>query len=407
MAETPALFGGEPAKKSPWGTEKRYGDAELQELKEALDQDTLFYAYGKKAGQLEQEFAARNGVRFGVVCSSGTSAIHSAMMAAGISPGDEVITSPVTDMGSIAPILFQGAIPVFADLHPHSYTISPDSVEANITPRTKAVLAVHLWGNACDMNALLDICNRHNLTLIEDCAQAFGCTYDGKPVGTIGRMGCFSFNEFKHIACGDGGIIITDDEALASKLRLSTDKCYSRDEKATIRDPWFLANNYRMTELQAAVALAQLKKLDSIVARRRKWCTALSKELSAIKGISVPQPTPGCDPSWWFYMLRVDEKLLGANVDEFTEAVKAEGLSGGAHYTGRCIYEYPVMLDHSAFDHASHAYSAQKYAHGLCPTAEEILDTCFIHACHEAFTEQDLQEVIHGFKKVAAWFNNR
>jgi perosamine synthetase len=313
VMDIPAIAGGQPAKTTPYGKEPKYGETELQQLREALEQGSLFYAHGNKVKALEKRFAEMNSVPYAIACSSGTAAIHAALIAVGVSPGDEVITSPITDMGSIIPILYQGAIPVFADVHPHSYTLLPESVEARITLRTRAVIAVHLWGNACDMHALRDICRRHSLWLIEDCAQAFGCRYMGEPIGTLGDIGCFSLNEFKHISCGDGGIVLTRDERLATRLRLATDKCYNREPTATQRNPTFLANNYRMTELQGAVALAQLEKLDSIVVRRRRWCEAFSERLQDVPGISLPQPTAGCEPSWWFYMLRVVPESLGVD----------------------------------------------------------------------------------------------
>ncbi|HEY3298829.1 MAG TPA: DegT/DnrJ/EryC1/StrS family aminotransferase [Armatimonadota bacterium] len=405
--DTPAIAGGTPAKTSPFGSEKRYEADEWKELQEALEQGTLFYAYGKKVFGLEADFAKKNGVKYAVACSSGTSAIHTAMIAAGISPGDEVITAPITDMGSIVPILFQGGVPVFADLHPHSLEMSPESVEAAITPKTRAVLAIHLWGNACDLDPLIDICKRHNLLLIEDCAQAFGCLYKGKPVGTFGDIGCFSLNEFKHIACGDGGITITNDENIARRLRLSTDKCYSRESGATERNPFFLANNYRMTELQGAVAIAQLKKLDSIVSRRQKWCKELLKRLSHIKGIALPEPTPGCDPSWWFFPFRVIPEVLKADADQFVEALTAEGLSPTAHYIGRTIYQYPIFKNHSAFERGDHPFSARSYTDGMCPTAEDILKTVIILPINEAYTEDDLNQTVLAFEKVANWFSKK
>jgi dTDP-4-amino-4,6-dideoxygalactose transaminase len=403
ITDLPAIAGGTPAKQTAFGTEERYGEGERKELMEALQQGTLFYAYGKKVHQLESDFSRRLGVRHAVACSSGTAGIHAAMTAVGISPGDEVIVPPITDMGSVIPILYQGAIPVFADLHPQSYELLPEAVEAAITPRTRAVLAVHLWGNACDLDALLDICKRHKLILIEDCAQAFSSSYRGKPVGTIGDIGCFSLNEFKHIACGDGGITVTNDPYLATRLRLSTDKAYSREPGAA-RHPGFLANNYRMTELQGAVAVAQLTKLDSIVARRRKWCSALSENLQDVEGITLPQPTPGCDPSWWFYMFRVVPEVLGADADAFAEALKAEGLPATPHYIGECIYEYPVFAGHTAFERGSHPYSGRNYGKGLCPTAEKILDTCILLHVNEAFTDQDLKETTHAIRRAARWF---
>jgi perosamine synthetase len=307
-------------------------------------------------------------------------------------------------MGSAVPILYQGAVPVFADLDPRTYTLDPDAVAAAITPRTRAVLAVHLWGNACDLTALAALCQKHAITLIEDCAQALGCTYLGRPIGTWGAMGCFSLNEFKHISCGDGGIVLTDDPELAERLRLATDKAYNRRPDAVVKTPAFLAGNYRMTELQGAVAGAQLHKLDSIVARRRAWCTALSDRLQDLPGVSLPVPTAGCDPSWWFYLLQVDPAVLGADADAFAEALRAEGLPVGAHYIGVCLYEYPIFTHHSAFARGEHAYSDRHYAHGLCPNAERILANGVMLAINEAYTTTDLEETARAFRRVASWF---
>jgi perosamine synthetase len=403
--ELPAIAGGQPAKKTPFTKETRYGAEELCELREALEQGSLFYAHGKKVRGLEEAFAAKNGVGAAIACTSGTAAIHAALIAAGISPGDEVITAPITDMGSVIPILYQGAVPVFADLDPYSYTLAPESVAAAITPRTRAVLAVHLWGNACDLRALRTLCTAHNLLLIEDCAQAFGCRYEDRPIGTWGEIGCFSLNEFKHISCGDGGLVITDNEAYAGRLRLATDKCYNRQPGVTDRNPFFLANNYRMTELQGAVALAQLRKLDDIVRRRQQWCAALSEQLHSVPGITLPQPTSGCAPSWWFYMMRVVPEVLGADADAFAQALRVEGLPVGAHYIGQCLYEYPIFAHHSAFARGAHPYAARtNYAHGLCPTAEAILETCVMLSINEAYTETDLDETAHAIRRVADWF---
>jgi len=402
--DTPAIAGGAPVKQTPYGSGNRYGEEELQQLKQALGQGSLFFAQDGKVRALEQEMARRHGVKHAIATSSGTASIHAAMIAAGISPGDEVITTPITDMGSLVPILFQGGIPVFADTDPHTYNISPQSVEASITDKTKAVLAVHLSGNACDLAALNEICESRGLTLIEDCAQAWGCRYNGKPIGTVGKIGCFSLNEFKHISCGDGGLVITDDDDLGRRLRLAGDKCYSRDTTVAIRKPFFLANNYRMTELQGAVALAQMGKLDGIVSKRRAWCGKLAEGLEKVEGMHLPEETKGCEASWWFYLMRISPEKLGVDADTFTEALQAEGLAAYAHYIGKCIYEYPIFTDHSAFDHGSHPYAERTYAKGLCPVAESILETCVMLPVMEFYTEQDLDDTIRGVTRVARWF---
>jgi dTDP-4-amino-4,6-dideoxygalactose transaminase len=346
--------------------------------------------------ELEAAMAAHVGLPHAVACSSGTAAIHAALIAAGVSPGDEVIVPPITDMGSLIPVLYQGAVPVFADVDPETGCLAPESVAERVTERTVAVLAVHLAGNPCDLDGLLAVCAARGVMLLEDCAQAWGATYRGKPVGAFGAAGCFSLNEFKHISCGDGGLVVANHAALARRLALSVDKCYDRAAGAGMRDPAFLGNKYRMTELQAAVALAQLPKLPEVVSRRRAWCEALSARIAGLPGVTPPGATPGGDPSWWFYILKV-----AGDADAFAEALRAEGLPAAAHYIGRCVYEYPVFVDHSAFAKGGHAYEREAYAHGLCPNAEAFLTSIVTLAVNEGYTQTDLAETARGIEKVA------
>ena len=387
-----------PAKTKPFACEQRYGEAELQHLREALQQNTLFYAHGHKVHQLEREIAALYHVSDGVACSSGTAAIHTALISAGISPGDEVITAPITDMGSVIPILWQGAIPVFSDVHPTRHVITTETISAVITDKTRAVIAVHLWGNACEVDQMRALCDSRGIVLIEDCAQAWGTTYKGKLVGTYGHYGCLSLNEYKHISCGDGGLVLCNSSEDAHRTRLATDKGYNRTVAGAERNPTFLANNYRMTELQAAVALGQLPKLEGIVARRRSWCDRLTKALCHLPGISLPEVTPGCEPSWWFYMFRIADP--GISADQMAAALQAEGIPVTAHYISRCIYEYPLMTEHSAFTRGSHAFSYCDYQRGLCPAAEELLDRCIVLPINEAYTDHDLDETFLAFTRV-------
>jgi perosamine synthetase len=405
--DQPAIAGGTPIKSTPYHKLPRYGEEELKELREALAQGTLFYAQGKKVAQLEKEFAAKLGVKHAVACSSGTASIHAAMMTAGVSPEDEVLVTPITDMGSVLPILWQGAVPIFVDLDPQTYNMSPAAIEKAITPKTKAILAVHLAGNPCDMRAIKAIADKHKLILIEDCAQAHGTTYDGKPVGTIGHLGCFSYNEFKHIACGDGGLTITNDDATAKKLHLSVDKCYDRTPGTAQRNATFMANNYRMTELQGAVAIAQLKKLDSIIARRQSWCTRLTQRIGNVPGLQLPRATERGTHSYWFYMMRIDASKLGGNADDFAAALKAEGVPVSAHYIAKPIYKYPLFLNHSAFEHGEHPFKRIDYTKVACPVAEAILDTCVNLAINEAYNDADLDDTVKAFKRVVAYLQSK
>jgi len=402
--DVPAIAGGEPVKKTPFGRAVRYGEDELRELREALDRGSLFYAHGMKVRALEAAYAEAIGAPGAVACTSGTAAIHAALIAAGISPGDEVITSPITDMGTVIPILYQGAVPVFADLDPWTYNVMPESVEGLITPKTRALIAVHLAGNSCDLAALTELCGRRGLVLVEDCAQSHGCTYRGRSVGTFGDYGCFSLNEFKHISCGDGGLVVSRDPERLGRLRQATDKAYDRSPTATGHTPTFLAQNYRMTELQGAVGLAQLGKLDGIVAARRRWCGALAERLAGTPGLMLPVATPGCEHSWWLFMMRVVPDELGADADTFAQALQAEGIPVAAHYIAQCVYEYPVFVDHSAFERGSHPYVDTEYRKGLCPNAEAILDTCILLGVNEGYTDQDLEDTARAVRRVAEWY---
>ncbi|MDR0271093.1 DegT/DnrJ/EryC1/StrS family aminotransferase, partial [Paenibacillus sp.] len=258
-----AIHGGEKVKTTPFGTGKRFGLEEAKELLEALEQNTLFYHFGNKVKQFLADFNEMYKVPYSVATSSGTAAIHVALGAAGITVGDEVITSPITDYGSIIGILYQNAIPIFADVDPHSYNMDPASIEACITKRTKAILVVHLAGNACDMDPIMEIAKKYNIKVIEDCAQAYLTEYKGQLVGTIGDYGCFSTNDFKHISTGDGGIVSINsgNEEDYYRTHAFVDKNYKRIGTSLDRTPSSLAPNYRMTELQGAVGIAQLKRL--------------------------------------------------------------------------------------------------------------------------------------------------
>ena len=261
-----ALYGGEKVKTTPYGTGKRFGDEELALLKEALDQNTLFYWHGKMTKRLCAKFADMYGSKYCAASSSGTAAIHVALGAVGVGPGDEVITAPITDMGSVIGILLQNAIPVFADLDPHTYNMTPEAIEAKITDKTKAIVVVHLAGNAAEIDKIVEIAHKRNIYVIEDCAQAYCCKYKGKYVGTYGDIGCFSLNDFKHISAGDGGMVITDNEQLYYNAVMFGDKNYNRFGESIVKNITTLGPNYRMNELTAAVGIAQLDNVEDICA---------------------------------------------------------------------------------------------------------------------------------------------
>jgi dTDP-4-amino-4,6-dideoxygalactose transaminase len=286
LSEPLALHGGPKAKRTPFPQRKRHGELEKRYLCEVIDSDVLFYFIGTKVFEFQKRFAAMYGRKHCIACSSGTAAVHIALGALELPPGSEVITSAVTDMGSLTGMLYQGLVPVFADLDPGTLNMDPASARRCITPRTRAILVVHHSGLAADMDAYLELGREFNLPVVEDCAQAYGTSYKGRLVGTMGRISSFSLNHFKHINCGSGGMVITDDDRLRYLASLFLDKCYQREEK--IRNPFFLAPNYQITELQGAVALAQLERVQDITARRNQLGTRLNELLRAIPGI-IPQ----------------------------------------------------------------------------------------------------------------------
>jgi perosamine synthetase len=263
-----------------------------------VEQESLFYWKGPQSTALLDAFRDHYPLRHAFPCSSGTAALHVAVAALRLEPGAEVIVPPITDMGSVIGLLYQQAVPVFVDVHPRTYNLDPGAVARAITPRTRAIMAVHLAGNPCDMAALMAVARAHQLSVIEDCAQAWGARYRGEPVGLQGDLACYSFNDFKHVSCGDGGIVATSDERLGAGLSKWGDKCYDRVTGG--RDPVDLAPNYRMSEPQAAVATAQLSKLAFIAETRNRlgvrltppaggytgvcWCRSAQRRISTVSG---------------------------------------------------------------------------------------------------------------------------
>ena len=405
---TLAIHGGAPVRTTPVVTTgPRFGEDELNELKEALEQQTLFYWFGSKVKTFRARFAELYGVKHCHMVTSGTAALHVATASVGVGPGDEVITSPMTDQGTVISILAQGGVPVFADIDPHTYNITPESVKAQITGKTKAVIVVHLAGNAADMDGILGVARPHKLKVIEDCAQSYLCWYKGRLAGTFGDVGCFSLNDFKHISAGDAGMVITDNDELAARAQLYLDKGYARDGAG--RRPPFLAMNYRPCELHGAVALAQLRRLPGIVERRNLLGDLLSAKLAGVPGVHPHRVLEGCKSSYWFYMGRMDPQVLGVSRDDFVAAVAAEGVPVGGGYIGKMVYEYPVLAEHNAYENCSYPWDGVygrniAYGPGMCPVAEEIEATSWRCSITEHMQEQDVLDIAAAIIKVAEYF---
>jgi dTDP-4-amino-4,6-dideoxygalactose transaminase len=406
--DTLTLLGGPKTVTATPRAYQRYGEAELEQLREALEQNTLFSPHGKKVKTLCERFAALHGRKHAIPTTSCTASIHTAIAALGLEPGDEIITAPITDMGTVLGMLWCQLIPVFADVDIDTHNLDPKSVEAHITPRTKAIIPVHLAGMPNDMDALRDIADRYNLIIVEDCAQSYFAEYKGSRVGSFGTLACFSINEYKHISCGDGGIVLTDDDELAARCRLFVDKGYDRTGYARVRSTPFLCQNYRMTELQGAVALAQLEKLPEIVSHYRALYATLDAGLAGIDGLCLPKLVPGGMNSAWFYMLRVDEEVLGVTRDWFVQAVNAEG-AGGYPYIPAPVYRTGLFANRCTLGDSGLPFTLPGvnvdgyYDEGACPNAERLLRTCINIGIGMTGTVELMEQTAAAYRKVAGY----
>ncbi len=381
----------------------RWGAEELARLTMMVMQPSLFYWKGPQTTALLEEFRRHYPFKHCYPCSSGTASLHIAVAALRLQPGDEVITSPITDMGSVIGVLYQQGVPVFADLDPHTYNLNPADVRRRITAKTRAIMVVHLAGNPCDTTALSAIAKEHNLALIEDCAQSWGAQHRGQPVGLVGDFGCYSFNDFKHIACGDGGLVATNRDDLGAGLSKWGDKCYDRVSGG--RAPEDLAPNYRMSEPQSAVAAAQMGKLAEIVRRRHHAGELLTSLLAGTPGLHLPAVAKGDYHSYWFYMLRVDLARFSLSRNELAAAFNAEGVAAGPGYIPTTVYQYPVFQNHNFFGGTwpvkMLGLTKMDYRSVSCPVAEAIIRDCITLRLNEAMSDAYIEKVARAVRTVA------
>ncbi len=404
--ETLALRGGRKACPRAFPKPVRWGAPELQQLGEAVKQPSLYYWKNKQTALLIERYRAIYGHKYVQPCSSGSAALHIAVTAAGLAPGDEIITSGITDIGTVIGVLFQQAVPVFAELEPHTACLDPADVERKITPRTKAIIAVHLYGNPCKLAELKAIADRHKLILIEDSAQAWGARYRGKPIGTVGQITCFSLQDTKHIACGDGGVVATDDKKLGPLLTKFGDKGVNRYFPADSSNA--LAANYRMSELQAAFVAAQLPRLEGIAEKRSQLGLLLTQELAGIPGITTSEVHPEDRCVHWFYLMRFVPANMKCDRAEFVKAVASEGVPLVAGYISVPLYGLPMFQNHSFFGGRwplrELGLTSMDYRKVNLPVTEEILKTCLRFQINEAMEPDYIREVAHGIRKVAKFY---
>ena len=419
-ADVLAINGGTPVITEPFPPYRSLGEEEIAAANRVLRSGVLsafigapgpgFYG-GPEVQALEREAAERFGVKHVVSVNSWTSGLVAAMGAIGLEPGDEVIVTPWTMVATATAILHWNAIPVFADIDPQTFNIDPKAVEAAITPRTRAIAAVDIFGQSADMPALRAIADRHGLKLVTDTAQAPGAMINGVPAGTLADIGGFSLNYHKHIHCGEGGLLVTNDDRLAERLRLI------RNHGEAVIDsdsPEELANilgyNFRLGEVEAAIAREQLHKLPGLVESRQQAAARLTKTLSRLPGLQPPRVSPEATHVYYVYGITLDLDRLSRDRSWIVAALKAEGVTGLLEGYQN-IHLNPLFRHRIAYGTSGFPWtglrsgdSKIRYGSGLCPVAEHLHQHAFIglNLCAHAFTDHEVDSVISAFEKVWA-----
>lgn len=400
-----AVLGGAKAVKDPPKAVRRWGDLERERLNAMLEQDTLFYWDGPQTKLALERFRKLYPLKYAHTCSSGTAALHIAVIAAGIGPGDEVITSPITDIGTVIGVIYQQGVPVFADVGASTYNLDPADVERRITPRTKAIIAVHLCGNPCDLTALRALADKHKLILIEDACQAWGAKYRGQPVGTLGHIGCWSLQNTKHITAGDGGVVASNDERFGPRLQMCGDKGANRLKPEGFK---MFATNYRMSEPQAAVLAAQLERLEGVASKRAKLGNLLTGKIAGIPGLLPHEVHPEDRCVYWFYFLRFRQDAFRCDRAAFVQALAAEGVACSAGYIKVPLHREPVFQNHGFFAGRwpvrELGLTAMDFTQHHTPQAEAVLENGIRLTIHEGMTEEYILGTAEALRKVAAYY---
>ena len=381
-----------------------FDDRERHALNEVLESGKWWY--GEKVAEFERRYADYHDAEFGVTTTSGTAALHIALLACGIGAGDEVIVPPYTFMATAGAVLEANAVPIFADVELDTFNIDPEAIEAAITPRTKGIIPVHFGGLPADMDAIRRIAKQHKLFVVEDACHAWGSEWNGTKLGAQGDMGCFSFQMSKNVTAGEGGIILTNHEDLADRAR-SFSNCGRLKGQ-----PWYAhylrGGNYRMTEMQAALLLCQLTRLDDHVTLRERNGQFLDAQLSNLPGINTLRRDPRVNRrSWHLYSCRYDrEALSGLPRDRFIEAMNAEGIPFSAGYPVP-LYQHELFTNQgegAAYCPVSCPYYGKPVNYGdvHCPNTEEVCGTAlWLSQSVLLGTREDMQDIVHAVEKVA------
>jgi perosamine synthetase len=365
-------------------------EEDIQSVVEVLRSDWL--TTGPKVGEFEEMFASSVGAAHAVAVSNGTAALHAAMFALGIGPGDEVIVSPMTFAATANSIVYQGGTPVFADIEPDTLLIDPSEVIRKITPKTKAIIAVDYAGQPCNYDKLQSISNNYNIPLVADACHSLGGYYKERPVGTLALLNTFSFHPVKHITTGEGGMITTNDPKLAEKMRIFRNHGITSDHRQREKEgSWFyemvdLGYNYRLTDFQCAIGMSQLKKLNTWIARRKKIASIYNEAFAGVKEIEPLKVRNNLVHAYHLYVIRVDADKPGIDRNTFFSSVRREGIGVNIHYIP--VHLHPFYRKHFGT------------GPGLCPVAERAYEHIISLPIFPAMEEQDIDHVIACVKEI-------
>ena len=426
LADRLAIDGGEPVTTKSFGSRWTFGQEERDHLLDVVNQAaTGNWGSAGKVQTFEDEFARMHGVKYACSTDSGSGAVHTAVAAVQLEPGDEIITTPITDIGTVQGIVLQNGIPVFCDWDSDTFNMDPGDIERHITDRTRAIIVVHWAGNPCDMDAIMDIGRRHDLVVIEDCSQAHFAEYQGQLVGTIGDMACFSLGS-KLITAAGGGMFISNNEKFARRAKGFANKGSEYDEglrnslrptsefRGSSRGYAFLGGFYHMSPLQAAVGLAQLGRLEETMQKRSRVAAIIDDMIHELPGITRPKYREGDRISYFTYGFKVEEDVVGVSPERFHDALKAEGVpcQQGALAWGP-LYRFPVFAEERTYGESRYPFVDEQgnrridYNAVHLPVAERELPKIVSFISNSKHTEEHAVDIGNAIRKIALHYAAR
>ena len=405
-----AINGGSKIREKSFPKHPIIGNEEKQKVMEVLDSGNIstfiaspgeHFLGGKNIREFEEKFAQKIGTKYGVAFNSASSALHAAVVSVGVNPGEEVIVPPTTFTSTATSALMHNAIPVFSDIKRDTYCLDPEKLSGVLSDLSKAIIPVHLFGNSCDIDEIMTFTQEHDLRVIEDCAQAPGAKFKGQTLGTFGDCSIFSFQESKNIMTGEGGMLLTDDEDIATVARMVRNhgEVITPTLKHRTYKSEFLGWGYRMTELEAALGIVQLSKLDKFNEERKKLGNFLSEEINKIKGLKHIK-YDHVEHVYWMFGFSYNEAEIGLSRDLFCKALVAEGIPCAAGYV-EPLYLNPLYIERRTFAF-KHYNGDVKYQKGICPVAELLHEKELVNTiiCRPPATIDDMKDVIAAIKKI-------